>query len=219
MKFRKLHLAGVLVTSASFSAGQTGAQTGPWISDPQHPELQHQFKCEKGSLTILWRNGYAGAVTLRAAVVSSTYDGLEDVQIPPGGKAESKPDTLYCSLGSLRVITKKFSLAAPPSPPPQKLDSAAKPPVPAREEPPPAPFVLKFDPPEKLPETPLNALAAITVGMKQEGVVQKLGPPLSKVSIPEDGQLTETYRYNTVNGKISIVRFSNGTVTEILPPQ
>jgi len=55
--------------------------------------------------------------------------------------------------------------------------------------------------------------------MKQEDVAQKLGPPLSKVSIPEDGQLIETYRYNTVDDKISIVRFSNGAVTEILPPQ
>jgi hypothetical protein len=216
MKLRTLHLAGVLVVSASLSAGQTG----PWIGDPQHPELQHQFKCNKGSLTIFWRNGYPGAVTLKAAVVSSSYDGLEDVQIPPGGKAESPLETMYCSLGSLRVITKKFSMAAPPSPPPQKLASAAKPPVPAPEAaPPPAPFLLAFDPPEKLPETPLDALAAITVGMKQEGVVQKLGPPLSKVSIPEDGRLIETYRYNTVNGKTSIVRFSNGTVTEILPPQ
>jgi len=219
MKLRTLHLAGVVVASASFSAGQTGPQIGAWISDAQHPELQHQFRCDRGALTILWRNGYAGAVTLRAAVVSSTYDGLEDVQIPPGGKAESKPDTLYCSLGSLRVTTKKFSMAAPPSPPPQQLASGVKPPVPAPEEAAPAPLVLKFDPPEKLPETPLDALAAITVGMKQEDVAQKLGPPLSKVSIPEDGQLIETYRYNTVDGKISIVRFSNGAVTEILPPQ
>jgi hypothetical protein len=124
---------------------------------------------------------------------------------------------MECSPNSFRVALTRFSMAAPPTPP-------APPPPPAASaaaaiNPPLVPSLLPFEPEtEKLPELTLEALAGINVGMKQQQVVQKLGPPASKLTLPEEGELIETYRYRIVNSKITIVRFSNGTVTDIAPP-
>ncbi len=55
--------------------------------------------------------------------------------------------------------------------------------------------------------------------MKREEVLRRIGAPTSKLSIPEENELVETYRYPVSSGLAGAIRLSNGVVTEvILPP-
>ena len=87
MKFRILGFVPALLFIHSAWAEVKGPA---WLSDPQHPLLQYRFNCVRGSETLVWRNGYPGAVTLKARVKSFTYDGVEDVQIEPGATTNTE---------------------------------------------------------------------------------------------------------------------------------
>jgi hypothetical protein len=189
-----------------------GESTSAWASDPTHPQLQYRIKCQRGSTYVQWRNSYPGEVSVRAGVRSAGYDGVENITIPPNGNADSDVDTLNCSPDSFRVSLQRFSMKPPPPPPAKPGD--AKTPAPA----PPQIFIPKYVPPQKLPEVSSEALASVKVGMRQEEVVHALGAPASKVTIPEDSQLMETYRYRLARDKVGVIRFSNGVVVEILTP-
>jgi hypothetical protein len=79
---------------------------------------------------------------------------------------------------------------------------------------------VRFDPTAgKYPEITLEALAEIKVGMNQRQVVQKMGPPASKLTIPEDDRIIESYGYRVVDSATAIVRFSNGAVVAVNPPR
>jgi hypothetical protein len=65
----------------------------------------------------------------------------------------------------------------------------------------------------------LEALESVKAGMKESEVLQNLGEPLSKLSIPENGTLLETYRYGVARDRTGTVRFANGIVTEIVTPR
>lgn len=110
-------------------------------------------------------------------------------------------------------------MAAPP-PPPGAAATAGKPNGQQPNKPAsPPPTVAPWVPPAKIPELPLEALAAIQVGMKREEVLRRIGAPTSKLSIPEENELVETYRYPVSSGLAGAIRLSNGVVTEvILPP-
>jgi hypothetical protein len=212
MKFRFLGFVSLLLLHSAWAEEKSPG----WLSDAQHPSLQYRFVCMKGSERVVWRNGYPGAVTLKAHMKSFEYDGMEDVQIDPGATANSDLDTLNC--GSFQVTVTRFSMAAPPPPPPPvaaKAASAAAPPPP-----PPAPILVAFEPQtEPIPEITTDALASIAVGMKQAEVRQKLGDPLSRLSIPDDRGLIETYRYNVTGDRPGVVKFANGIVTGIISPK
>jgi hypothetical protein len=64
----------------------------------------------------------------------------------------------------------------------------------------------------------LEQLESITVGMKETEVLQKLGEPLTKISIPEDRGLIGTYRYDVAPDRPGAVQFVNGIVTGIVSP-
>lgn len=211
MKFAKLRFLPFALLLPGAWAGENSA---PWQSDAQHPLLQYRFECTKGSETAFWRSGYPGAVTLQARMRSSSYDGMEDVQIDPHSEAQSPLETMYC--GTFQVTVVRFSMASPPVPkptvPPPSAAAAAGPPAP-----PAVPGLLRFEPrTEPPPQITLEALESVKIGMKAAEVLQKLGEPLSKISIPEDGKLIGTYRYNVADGRPGGVRFENGIVTGII---
>jgi hypothetical protein len=204
-----------LLLSGAALCSEPDSITG-WIPGGGHPEVQHRFKCFRGSLTIDWKNLYPGAVTLKANVKSQSYDGDEEVVIPPGGTASSNLETLYCSAASFRVTEKRFSMAAPPpAPVPGGKAEESK----AVAPPPPPPTVAPWVPPAKFPELAPQALASIRVGMKKDEVLHRIGNPTSKLAIPEENELVETYRYAVSGGRAGAVRFSNGSVTEVVGPE
>jgi hypothetical protein len=191
-------------------ASEPDSSTG-WMQDRPHPQVQYRFLCFRGSLTIEWRSSYPGAVTLKANVKSSGYDGDEHVVIAPGGSATSSPETLNCSAESFQITEKRFSMAAPPPPPAPAAGAKSDQP---KEPVPPLPTVAPWIPPAKLVELAPAALASIHVGMKREEVLRTIGNPMSKLAIPDENELVETYRYPVSPGRTGIVRLSNGTVTE-----
>jgi hypothetical protein len=206
--FLTLSLCGVALSS------QPDSVTG-WIPDRVHPQVQYRFKCYRGGLTVEWRNSYPGAVTLKANVKSSSYDGDEQVTIAPGGTATSSPETMTCSAEFFQITEKRFSMAEPPPPAPS---AASGKPEEAKEPAPVLPTVAPWVPPAKIVELAPQALASIRVGMKREEVLRRIGNPTSKLAIPEENELVETYRYAVSGGLAGSVRFSNGIVTEVIVP-
>ena len=82
------------------------------------------------------------------------------------------------------------------------------------------PTLVRFEPrTEPLPEIALEALESVKAGTKKSDVVQILGEPLSKLSIPEDGALVETYRYNVAHGGTGTVHIVNGIVASVVAPR
>lgn len=210
MQVQALHLALFLVGGGLSSQADNSASG--WIPDRLHPEVQYRLKCVRGGLTIQWRNSYPGAVTLKARVKGSNYDGVDEVVIPPGGSATSRPETMYCSAASFEITEKRFSMELPPSSVPATPEEPKKPaPLPPTV----APWVL----PAKVPELPPEALAFIHIGMKREEVLRIIGSPASKLTIPAVNELVETYRYRISSGRAGAVRFSNGIVTGVVVPQ
>lgn len=213
-----MRLISFLIASASLAMASDGSG---WRKDPQHPQLEYRTSCKRGdALTIVWRNGYPGTVSFKARVKSDTYDGIEDAKILPGETFLSDPDTMYCSLDSLRVSVVKFSMAAPP-PPPKPVEKVSAKPVTPEPAVPAAPTIqVLFDSnAEKLPEIAPEKLTRISMGMTREDVLAKLGPPASKLSTQDDGEYVESLQYRLGGDKISVVRLSNGIVTEIARPQ
>jgi hypothetical protein len=145
---------------------------------------------------------------------SFNYDGMEDVQIGPGATANTDLDTLNC--GNFQISIARFTMAAPPPPPPP-VDSKPLPAAtPIGSVPPVAPILVAFEPQtEPIPEITSEALGSITLGMNQAEVRQRLGDPLSKISIPNDNGLIETYRYNVTHDRTGVVKFANGIVAGI----
>jgi hypothetical protein len=188
-----------------------------WHSDPHHPSLQYRFACIGGSSErIIWRNGYPGAVTLKARIKNFDYDGAEEVQIEPGATTNSNLQTQSC--GNFDVSVARFSMATPPPPPAPVAD--AKPTSAAAPKPveqPAVSMLLRFDPQtEPVPEITTEALASINVGMNQAEVRRRLGAPISKMSIPGDEGLIETHRYNVAPNGTGVVKFANGIVTGVV---
>jgi len=211
MRLQTLSLA--LFLSGCALSLQADSVTG-WIADRAHPEVQYRLKCTKGALNIDWRSAYPGAVTLKFNVRGSDYDGDDQVVIPPGGIAASDVDTLGCYAPAFQITEKKFSMAPPPPPAaPAKSLEPAKPAAPV------APTVGQWIPPAHLPELAPEAIASIHVGMKQQEVVRTIGNPVSKLSIPEENELVESYRYPVLSGRVAIIRFSNGLVTGVAVPE
>lgn len=179
-----------------------------WMADRIHPEVQYRFKCDQGALTIDWKNSYPGDVTLRFRVRGSSYDGEEDIAIPAGGSATSNPDTYYCAAGAFAVTEKRFNMAPPARS--ATPNQSEKP-----KNAPPVPTVAPWVPPAKLAELPQERVAMIHAGMKRAQLLQLIGDPTSKVSIPDENDLLEIYRYPVSAGRAATIRLSNGTVTQV----
>lgn len=209
MQLRIVSLTLLLAGGACLSLAD---ESSPWRSDPQHPELQYRVKCHREAASIEWRNGYPGSLTLKAAIKSNTlndsYDGAADVSVAPGGISETSLETMACAPGAFQIRLTHFEMAPPPPQPAPRPVAAAKAPNPV-------PTVAPYVPPGKEPEISPRTIAEVKPGMQQEEVERRLGPPASKLTIPEDGEFIETCRYMVADGRSSLIRFSNGVVTDI----
>jgi hypothetical protein len=62
-----------------------------------------------------------------------------------------------------------------------------------------------------------EAFEKVTVGMDWEEVRSLLGPPSSRLVVPEEGKLVEIHRYRTGQRELGRLRVVDGKVTEVLP--
>ncbi|MBX9600062.1 MAG: hypothetical protein K2X35_03620 [Bryobacteraceae bacterium] len=76
-------------------------------------------------------------------------------------------------------------------------------------------YVAVLPPPRPLIRATPETLAQIAVGNKRSDVVTRLGAPASKISMVEDGKLTEIYRYTAAGRTLGTVRLANGEVTQV----
>jgi hypothetical protein len=65
------------------------------------------------------------------------------------------------------------------------------------------------------PEITAGDLAAISTGTVREEVVEKLGTPVARVTIPESGRFLEVYYYQSGGETLGAVRLDAGEVTEV----
>jgi hypothetical protein len=105
-----------------------------------------------------------------------------------------------------------YSLVPPPPPLPH---AAVRRPVEApvkvelAPEPPPAPAVVPPPPPVTLED-----LRAVAAGTAREDVL-KMGQPASRITMYDDGHLSETFRYSAGTAMLGVVRLSDGVVTAV----
>ncbi len=78
---------------------------------------------------------------------------------------------------------------------------------------PPAPVVAYQEPPRKEPTA--EELASIQVGASEQELVSTLGPPESKVTIPDDGHLVQICQYWSKGKQLGTVRLDNGQVVNV----
>jgi hypothetical protein len=214
---RRFPAIGLITALTACSLPLFGEIASPLRPDVDHPGLQYRVKCHLEVATVEWHNGYPGQITLSASVrsdvVGAAYDGNnENIVVAPGATTESPLETMACYPDSFRIRVTRFVMAPPP-PPAQTHAKAA--PTPEKVAPP-VLLIPKYVPPvNAVPDISPEALAAVTTGISTEEVLRMLGPPLSKLAVPEPGDLVETFQYQVTNGKSIIVRFSNGLVTGI----
>jgi hypothetical protein len=109
----------------------------------------------------------------------------------------------------------------PPPPPPtdNRPRAAAKPshaPVPAVAA---APVPAPPPPPVVVPAVTLEDLQTVTAGMTR-GDVLKLGPPSSRITMDDDGNLLEIFSYRTQDAELGdrplgTIRLNNGAVSSV----
>jgi hypothetical protein len=58
-------------------------------------------------------------------------------------------------------------------------------------------------------------LRAVNQGTTRDDVIDRLGSPAARVTIPEEGRFVEVYYYHAKGEPVGAVRLSNGTVTEV----
>ena len=78
---------------------------------------------------------------------------------------------------------------------------------------PPAPVVAYQEPPRKEPTA--EELASIQVGASEQELVSTLGPPESKVTIPDDGHLVQICQFWSKGKQLGTVRLDNGQVVNV----
>lgn len=130
----------------------------------------------------------------------------------PGAAAPKAPKTLH--VRSERTEKDDYYNLVPP-PPPIQHAAVRRPDPPAKVEPPPAPE----PPPTPVvvpPPPPVTAedLRAIAAGANREDVL-KIGQPASRITMFDDGHLSETYRYAAGRAVVGMVHLSDGVVTAV----
>ena len=202
-------LCGILLTSSGLLADSVSG----WTQDKAHPDVSYRFRCRRDALTIEWRNGYPGNVTMKVNVKGSHYDGGEDVVIPANGSASSSVDTFYCFPDSFSITEKAFSMAPPVRVQKEPEDTDVKPPAPA------PPTVAPWVPPLAPREVSQASASAVQPGMKRDDLLKILGQPNSQLTIPEDSELVQVFRYAVAGGASIAIRLSNGVVTAVTAQQ
>lgn len=100
-------------------------------------------------------------------------------------------------------------------PPPPIQHAAVRRPVeaPVKVEPAPEPPPAPADAPPPPPVT-AEDLRALAAGTPREDVL-KIGQPASRITMYDDGHLSETFRYSAGNSMLGVVRLSDGLVTTV----
>jgi hypothetical protein len=93
-----------------------------------------------------------------------------------------------------------------------RIESAAFEPAPA-----PTFTIVPVVPPVK--QATAEELALIKVGTTEKDLVEALGRPTSRITIPEEGHMLETYQYRANGKQLGTVRLDNGQVVTIEPVQ
>jgi hypothetical protein len=198
----KLPVIGLVISCSLPLLGEIASE---WQPVSEHGQLQYRVTCRREIATVEWRSGYPGQVTLSASINSeapgASYDSSENVTVAPGGSAKSPLETMACYPGTYRIRVTHFVMAPPPPPAPAGANPGPTPV--ATKAAAPIPTVAKYQPPvNDLPDISPEALASVATGMQRDEVVRKLGPPISKLTVPEPGEFIETYQYRVTNGVV-----------------
>jgi hypothetical protein len=161
-----------------------------------------------------------GAAT--AASGPSATSGSSNVPAPPKApkillkRPEKSADETAGKIDkSIDRPTEKGDYNSLVPPPPPIQHAAVRRPEPKPVEPPPAP---EPPPPPAVapPPPPVTAedLRAVTAGANREDVL-KIGQPAARITMFDDGHLSETFRYGTGNSMLGVVHLSDGVVTSV----
>ncbi|HLX43779.1 MAG TPA: hypothetical protein VKR43_10110 [Bryobacteraceae bacterium] len=124
-------------------------------------------------------------------------------------KAVPEPNApvIQLTAGSMKVET----VGVPPPPPPAHRAAARPKPAPVHVVPP----MLAPIPPPPPPDVTAEELKVVTKGMRRDDVL-KLGVPSERITMYEEGHLTEIYRYASNQSLVGSVHLTDGKVSEIL---
>jgi len=105
-----------------------------------------------------------------------------------------------------------YSLVPPPPPIPHAVvRRPVEAPVKVEPDPEPVPTPAVIPPP---PPVTIEDLRAVTAGTPREDVL-KIGQPASRITMYDEGHLSETYRYSAGTAMLGVVRLSDGVVTAV----
>jgi hypothetical protein len=162
------------------------------------------------------------AAATAATAASSATAGPSNVPAPPRApkvllkRPEKSADETAAKIDrSIERPTEKSDYNSLVPPPPPIQHAAVRRPEPKPVEPPPAPEPPP--PPAVIPPPPpvtADDLRAVTAGVNREDVL-KIGQPASRITMFDDGHLSEIFRYGTGNSMLGIVHLSDGVVTSV----
>ena len=128
------------------------------------------------------------------------------------GKKKAVPEpnapVIQLSAGSLKSET----VSVPPPPPPAHHASVRPRPAPVRMPP---PAMLAPIPPPPPPDVTAEELRTVARGMRRDDVL-KLGVPSERITMFDEGHLTEIYRYASNESLVGAIHLTDGKVSEIL---
>jgi hypothetical protein len=75
--------------------------------------------------------------------------------------------------------------------------------------------IVPVEPPEK--QATAEELALIKIGTTEQDLVAMLGRPYSRITIPDEGHMLETYQYRANGKPLATIRLDNGQVVTIEP--
>lgn len=81
------------------------------------------------------------------------------------------------------------------------------------------PFVIVPVEPPAVKQATAEELALIKIGTSEKDLVEALGRPSSRITIPEEGHMFETLQYRANGKPLAIIRLDNGQVVTIEPVQ
>ena len=79
--------------------------------------------------------------------------------------------------------------------------------------------IVPVEPPPAVKQATAEELALIKIGTSERDLVEALGRPHSRISIPEEGHMLETLQYRANGKPLATIRMDNGQVVTIEPVQ
>jgi hypothetical protein len=79
--------------------------------------------------------------------------------------------------------------------------------------------IVPVEPPPTVKQATVEELALIKIGTSEKDLVEALGRPHSRITIPEEGHMLETLQYRANGKPLGTIRLDNGQVVTIEPVQ